>query len=194
MGKAQAPLPILRVTGITHRRNPIFQTLIGPGEEHVTLTGLPTEASIFRLIEDAMPGFVQNVYCASPGGGKYLAIIQVKKRIPSDEGRQRQAALVAFTAFYELKHVVLVDEDVDIYNMADVMWAMTMRYQGDVSTIFIPGVRGHSLDPSSTPEYNPLLRGDGICCKTIFDCTVPMSMKERFQRSPFADVDLSKYF
>ena len=194
VGKAQAPLPILRVTGITHRRNPIFQTLIGPGEEHVTLTGLPTEASIFRLIEDAMPGFVQNVYCASPGGGKYLAIIQVKKRIPSDEGRQRQAALAAFTAFYELKHVILVDEDVDIYNMADVMWAMTMRYQGDVSTIFIPGVRGHSLDPSSTPEYNPLLRGDGICCKTIFDCTVPMSMKERFQRSPFADVDLSKYF
>lgn len=194
VGKAQAHLPVLRVTGITHRVKPIFQTLIGPGEEHVTLTGLPTEASIFRLVEDAMPGFLQNVYCASAGGGKYLAILQVKKRIPSDEGRQRQAALVAFTAFYELKHVILVDDDVDLYDMGDVMWAMTMRYQGDVSTVFIPGVRGHSLDPSSTPEFNPLLRGNGICCKTIFDCTVPLRMKERFERSQFADVDLGKYF
>ena len=194
VGKAQSPLPVLHVTGITHRVKPIFQTLIGPGEEHVTLTGLPTEASIFRLVDDAMPGFLQNVYLASAGGGKYLAIMQVKKRIPSDEGRQRQAALVAFTAFYELKHVILIDEDVDLYDMSDVMWAMTMRYQGDVSTIFIPGVRGHSLDPSSTPEFNPLLRDSGICCKTIFDCTVPMHMKERFQRSPFVDVDLDKYF
>lgn len=194
IGRAQTDLPVLRVTGITHRRDPIFQTLVGPGEEHVTLTGLPTEASIFRLVEHAMPGFLQNVYLPSAGGGKYLAIMQVKKRIPSDEGRQRQAALVAFTAFYELKHVILVDDDVDPYDMSDVMWAMTMRYQGDVSTIFIPGVRGHALDVSSTPEFNPMLRGPGICCKTIFDCTVPLHMKERFERSPFVDVDLDKYF
>ncbi|MBN1630754.1 MAG: UbiD family decarboxylase [Thermoleophilia bacterium] len=194
IGRAQTHLPVFRVTGITHRTNPIFQTLIGPGEEHVTLTGLPTEASIFRLVENAMPGFLQNVYLASAGGGKYLAIMQIKKRIPSDEGRQRQAALVAFTAFYELKHVILVDDDVDPYDMSDVMWAMTMRYQGDVSTVFIPGVRGHSLDVSSTPEFNPMLRDSGICCKTIFDCTVPLSMKERFERSQFVDVDLDKYF
>jgi 4-hydroxy-3-polyprenylbenzoate decarboxylase len=194
VGRAQSPLPLLRVTGVTHRVKPIFQTLIGPGEEHVTLTGLPTEASIFRLVEDAMPGFLQNVYLASAGGGKYLAILQVKKRDQADEGRQRQAALVAFTAFYELKHVILVDDDVDLYNMTDVMWAMTMRYQGDVSTVFIPGVRGHSLDPSSTPEFNPMLRDDGICCKTIFDCTVPLHMSERFERSQFIDVALDKYF
>ena len=193
VGKAQKQLPVLRITGITHRTKPIFQTLIGPGEEHVTLTGLPTEASIFRLVENAMPGFLQNVYMASPGGGKYLAILQVKKRVPSDEGRQRQAAILAFAAFYELKHVILVDEDVDIYDMNDVMWALTMRYQGDLDTIFIPGVRGHSLDPSSTPEYNPMLRDSGICCKTIFDCTVPLDMKDRFQRSPFIDVNLGKF-
>ncbi len=80
VGAAQRNLPVLRVTAITHRVNPIFQILVGPGEEHVTLTGLPTEASIYRLIEDAMPGFLQNVYCHPAGGGKYLAILQVKKR------------------------------------------------------------------------------------------------------------------
>ncbi len=194
VGRAQTHLPVLRVTAITHRIDPIFQILVGPGEEHVTLTGLPTEASIYRLVEDALPGFLQNVYCHSAGGGKYLAILQVKKRRPTDEGLQRQAAMVAFAAFYELKHVILVDDDIDPYDSADVLWAMTTRYQGDLCTTFIPGVRGHSLDPSATPEFNPLLRDSGITCKTIFDCTVPLHMKDVFERSQFADVDLDKYF
>lgn len=194
VGKAQLHLPVLRVTAITHRTDPIYQILVGPGEEHVTLTGLPTEASIYRLVDDALPGFLQNVYCHSGGGGKYLAILQVKKRKPTDEGLQRQAALIAFAAFYELKHVILVDDDVDPYDSADVFWAMTTRYQGDMDTTFIPGVRGHSLDPSATPEYNPMLRGPGITCKTIFDCTVPLHLREVFERSQFADVDLDKYF
>jgi 4-hydroxy-3-polyprenylbenzoate decarboxylase len=193
VGPAQTDLAIFTVTGITHRRNPILQALIGPGEEHVTLTGLPTEASIYRLVEDAIPGFLQNVYCSSAGGGKYLAILAVKKRRPNDEGMQRQAALAAFTAFAELKHVILVDDDVDIFDPMDVMWAMTTRYQGDIDTIFIPGIRGHSLDPSGTPEFNQLLRGPGITCKTIFDCTVPWGLQERFERSQFLDVDLKRY-
>ena len=123
-----------------------------------------------------------------------MAIMQVSKRTQEHEGRPRQAALSALTAFYELKHVILVDDDIDLYNMSDVMWAMTTRYQGDVSTVCIPAVRGHALDVSATPDFNPLLRGDGIGCKTIFDCTVPMHMKDQFERSPFIDVDLAKYF
>ena len=193
VGQAQKNLAVFTVTGITHRVDPILQILVGPGEEHVTLTGLPTETSIYRLIEDAIPGFCTNVYCASAGGGKYLAILQVKKRTAHDEGMQRQAALVAFTAFFELKHVIVVDDDVDVFDANDVMWAMTTRYQGDVDTLFVPAVRGHALDLSATPEYNPLLRGQGITCKTIFDCTVPWELRERFERSAFMDVDLSSY-
>jgi UbiD family decarboxylase len=194
LGLAKPDVPVLHVTAVTHRRDPIFQTLVGPGEEHTTLAGLPTEASILKLVEDALPGFVRAVYCHPAGGGKYLAILQVRKRIPADEGRQRQAALTAFTAFSELKHVILVDDDVDLYDSNDVLWAMTTRYQGDVSTVFIPGVRCHPLDPSATPEFNPLLRVTGQSCKTIFDCTVPVDLRERFERSTFLDVDLDTYF
>jgi UbiD family decarboxylase len=193
LGLAKPDVPVLHVTAVTHRSRPIFQTLVGPGEEHVTLAGLPTEASILKLTEDALPGFVRNVYCHPAGGGKYLAILQVRKRIPADEGRQRQAALVAFAAFSELKHVILVDDDVDLYDTNDVLWAMTTRYQGDVSTIFLPGVRCHPLDPSATPEFNPLLRVAGQSCKTIFDCTVPVDLRARFERARFAEVDLSSY-
>ena len=81
-----------------------------------------------------------------------------------------------------------------LFDSNDVLWAMTTRFQGDVSAVFIPGVKCHPLDPSSAPEFNPLLRAVGTCCKTIFDCTVPFGLKERFERSQFVDVDLVKYF
>jgi 4-hydroxy-3-polyprenylbenzoate decarboxylase len=193
LGKAQPELPVIRITAITHRRDPILQTIIGPGEEHTNLVGIPTEASILRLVESSMPGRLVSVYAHSAGGGKYLAVMQFRKLSERDEGRQRQAALTAFAAFPELKHVILVDEDVNIFDSNDVLWAMTTRYQGDRSTVFIPGVRCHPLDPSQSPEFSPSIPAEGISCKTIFDCTVPYRMKERFRRAEFVPVDLAKY-
>ena len=192
-GTAVPELPIIRVKAITHRTNPIMQTVIGPSEEHVNLAGIPTEASIIQMVEQAMPGRLLNVYSHSSGGGKYMAVMQFKKTAPSDEGRQRQAALLAFSAFSELKHVVLVDEDVDPFDSNDVLWSLNTRYQGDIDTIFIPGVRCHPLDPSQSPEYNPALRDRGISCKTIFDCTVPFKLKDKFKRSAFMDVNPARF-
>ena len=194
LGKAQESVPVIRVRAVTHRRRPIFQTLVGPGAEHTALTGIPTEASILRLVERGMPGRLVNVYAHPAGGGKYVAILQLRKASPSDEGRQRQAALTAFAAFPELKHVILVDEDVNIYDTNDVLWAMTTRYQGDASTVFIPGVRCHPLDPSQSPEFSPSIPAPGVSCKTVFDCTVPYRLKENFRRVEFADVDLKRFF
>lgn len=193
LGRAQPSLPVIRVTAVTHRRDPILQTLVGPGAEHVNLTGIPAEAGILHWVEQSMPGRLRNVYCHPAGGGKYLAILQFAKRAPADEGRQRQAALTAFAAFPELKHVILVDEDVDLFDSDEVLWAMTTRYQGDVSTVFIPGVRCHPLDPSQGPEFSFSIRAPGISCKTIFDCTVPFALKERFRRAAFMEVDAARW-
>lgn len=192
-GGANKSLPIIKVKAVTHRINPIMQTVIGPSEEHVSMAGIPTEASILQMVEKAMPGRLLNVYAHSSGGGKYMAVMQFKKSQPSDEGRQGQAALLAFSAFSELKHVILVDEDVDIFDSNDVLWALNTRYQGNVDTTFIPGVRCHPLDPSQSPEYSPLIKDKGISCKTIFDCTVPYSLKDKFQRSQFMEVDPSRW-
>ncbi|OXN00029.1 UbiD family decarboxylase [Bifidobacterium vansinderenii] len=179
----------IKVKAVTTRRNPIMQTCIGPSEEHVSMAGIPTEASIYGMIEKAMPGRLQNVYCASAGGGKFMAVLQFVKRVPSDEGRQRQAALLAFSAFSELKHIFLVDEDVDCFDMSDVLWAMNTRFQGDVDVVTIPGVRCHPLDPSNDPTCDPSIRDHGIACKTIFDCTVPFDQKARFHRARFMELD-----
>lgn len=188
-GPASSDCWLIKVTAVTTRKDPIMQTCIGPSEEHVSMAGIPTEASIWGMVDKAMPGRLQNVYCASAGGGKYMAVLQFNKLAPSDEGRQRQAALLAFSAFSELKHIFLVDEDVDCFDMNDVLWAMNTRFQGDADIITIPGVRCHPLDPSNDPSCSKSIRDHGIACKTIFDCTVPYDQKARFVRARFMDVD-----
>lgn len=188
-GPASDQCWLIKVRAITHRKDPIMQTCIGPSEEHVSMAGIPTEASIYGMVERAMPGRLKNVYCASAGGGKYMAVMQFQKLQASDEGRQRQAALLAFASFSELKHIFLVDEDVDCFDMNDVLWAMNTRFQGDTDCITIPGVRCHPLDPSNDPAYAPSIRDHGIACKTIFDCTVPYHLKAKFVRARFMELD-----
>lgn len=122
-----------------------------------------------------------------------MAILQCMKTVHTDEGKQRQAALLAFSAFPELKHVILVDEDVDIFDSRDMLWAMNTRFQGDRDIVTIPGVRCHPLDPSSRPEYSPSISDTGVSCKTIFDCTVPFALKDQFVRAKFMDIDMDKW-
>ncbi|WP_084596179.1 UbiD family decarboxylase [Pseudomonas massiliensis] len=190
-GEANPALPVIRVKAVTTRTRPILQTLVGPGEEHVSLAGIPTEASIHLECEDALPGLVKNVYAHSAGGGKFLAIVQVAKRNAGDDGMARQAAVIALGVYRELKNVILVDEDVDLFDSDDVLWAMQTRYSGDLDTVFIPGLAGHVLDPSQTPEYDPRVNAKGTTTKTIFDCTVPFKLKPHFVRAQFKEVDPS---
>lgn len=192
-GDAKPALPVIKITAVTHREHPIMQSCIGPSHEHVSMAGIPTEASIYKMVETAIPGRLLNVHAAPCGGGKFVAILQFKKSSKNDEGRQRNAAMLAFSAFSELKHVFLVDEDIDIFDMNDVMWAMTTRFQADRDLIAIPGCHCHVLDPSNDPAMDSSIRFHGIACKAIFDCTVPFDLKDNFQRSKFLEIDKQKW-
>lgn len=190
-GDANPSLPVIKVKAITTRTHPILQTLVGPGEEHVSLAGIPTEASIHIECQDALPGLVKNVYAHSAGGGKFLAVLQVEKKNAGDDGMTRQAALIALAVYRELKNVILVDEDVDLFDTDDVLWALQTRYVGDLDTLFVPGIAGHVLDPTQQPFYDPRVTAKGTTTKTIFDCTVPFHLKEHFIRARFKQVDAS---
>ncbi|UQZ91109.1 3,4-dihydroxybenzoate decarboxylase [Deltaproteobacteria bacterium Smac51] len=192
-GLAYSACRLIKVKAVTHRKNPIMQTCMSPSDEYVSMVGIPNEACIIDMVERAMPGRLLNAYSSSSGGGEFMAVLQFKKSRDTDEGRQRQAALLAFAANAELKHVFLVDEDVDIFDANDVLWAMSTRYQGNVDTIFIPGVRCHPLDPSQSPEYSYMGYDRGVTCKTIFDCTVPFRLKEQFARSEFMEIDPRRF-
>lgn len=190
-GDANPAVNVVKVKAITHRKNkPIMQTTIGPSEEHVSMAGIPTEASILELVDKAIPGKVVNVYNPPAGGGKLMTIMQIHKEMEADEGIQRQAAILALSSFKELKTVWLVDEDVDIFDMNDVVWTMNTRFQGDKDIIVLPGMRNHPLDPSERPEYNPgVIRFRGMSAKTIIDGTVPFDLKAEFKRAEFLKVD-----
>ena len=189
-GPASDSCGLIKVKAVTHRRNQAHYA-----DLHRPRRGTRQHGRHPHRGQHPGPGRAGharppvNVYSATSGGGKYMAVLQFRKKLPSDEGRQRQAALLAFSAFAELKHVILVDEDVDIFDANDVFWALNARYQGDVDTIFIPGVRCRPLDPSQSPEYSCLSQDRGITCKTIFDCTVPFKLKDKFKRAAFMEVD-----
>lgn len=195
-GDANPSLQVIKVTAVTHRKdNPIMQSVIGPSEEHVSMAGLPTEASILSLTNKAIPGKVVNVYNPPAGGGKLMTIMQIHKDNEADEGIQRQAALLAFSAFKELKTVFLVDEDVDIFDMNDVVWTINTRFQADQDIMVLPGMRNHPLDPSERPQYDPKsIRFRGMSSKLVIDGTVPFDMKDQFERAQFKEVkDWQKY-
>ncbi|WP_412989038.1 UbiD family decarboxylase [Pediococcus siamensis] len=190
-GDANPALQVIKVTAVTHREShPIMQSVIGPSEEHVSMAGIPTEASILQLTDRAIPGKVLNVYNPPAGGGKLMTIMQIHKDNLADEGIQRQAALLAFSAFKELKTVFLVDEDVDIFDMNDVVWTINTRFQADQDIMVLSGMRNHPLDPSERPEYDPKsIRTRGMSSKLVIDGTVPFDMKDQFERAQFKKVD-----
>ncbi|MDN4477530.1 UbiD family decarboxylase [Demequina sp. SYSU T00039] len=188
-GPAHPAVPVMRVTAVTTRERPILQTLVGPGEEHTSLAGIPTEASVLQAVERSMPGFVTQVHAHTAGGGKLLLVMQVRKRGPRDDGMARHAALVAFATFRELKNVIVVDDDVDVFDTDDVLWAMTTRMQGSTDIVVIPGVAGHVLDPSQQPAYDAGIPAPGVTSKTLYDATAPWALRDEFARASFADVD-----
>lgn len=195
-GSANPAVNVIKVKAVTHRRdNPIVQTTIGPSEEHVSMAGIPTEASILSLVDRAIPGKVLNVYNAPAGGGKLMTIMQIHKDNEADEGIQRQAALLAFSAFKELKTVILVDEDVDIFDWNDVMWTINTRFQADRDIMVLEGLRNHPLDPSELPEYDPArIRVRGMSSKLVLDGTFPYDMQKSFKRAQFKEIaDWQKY-
>ncbi|KRM90152.1 UbiD family decarboxylase [Liquorilactobacillus cacaonum] len=194
-GTANPAVQVIKVTAVTHRKHPIMQSVIGPSEEHVSMAGISTEASILDLVNRAIPGKVLNVYNPPAGGGKLMTIMQIRKENEADEGIQRQAALLAFSSFKELKTVILVDEDVDIFDMNDVMWTINTRFQADQDILVLPGMRNHPLDPSERPAYDPKsIRTQGMSSKLIIDGTVPFDMKDQFERAKFMEVaDWKKY-
>lgn len=185
-GKVHPGLPVVKIKAITHRFNPLYQTVIGPGYEQSNLLAFSMEAAILHFLRQNVSSNVISVYCSSAGGGYLLVFIQLKKESAQDDGLVRRAGLAVFGVFRMIKQIVLVDEDVDVYNEKDVWWAMTTRFQVDSDLISVSKVQGFPLDPSQSPEYSVNITTPGMTSKAIFDCTVPFRLKETFKRTVFA--------
>ncbi|RMG21817.1 MAG: UbiD family decarboxylase [Methanobacteriota archaeon] len=153
--------PLVEITDLYMRENPIFRTILPGMKEHKILMGIPQEPRMKKLIKNTVPT-VTNVVMTEGGGSWLHAVVQIKKRT---DGDGKNAIIAALAAHPSLKRVVVVDEDIDPTDPVDVEWAIATRFQPDKDMVLVPGAKGSSLDPSAT---------NSITCKWGLDATKPL--------------------
>lgn len=158
------PQPIFRVQAITHRRKPIFHALLPAGLEHKNLMGMPREPTIFAAVNEVTRCTGVRI---TPGGCSWLhAVVQIEPRSKDDA---RLAVEAAFRGHSSLKHVVIINTDVDLYDAADVEWALATRFQASRDLYVFADQPSSSLDPSARQVPGQKARTS----KMGLDATVP---------------------
>ena len=177
--------PVIEVKCITHRKNPIYQTILAGRNEHKFLMGMPKEPTIYNEVNKVCQ--CKDVYI-TPGGCSWLhAVVQIHK-VQEDDGRK--AILAAFEGHKSLKHVVVVDEDINIYDPHDVEWAISTRFQADRNLIVLSNQPGSSLDPSGDLSEGK----KATTAKAGIDATTPIvTTGKGFKKENYIKVDLNKY-
>lgn len=177
------PQPVVEFSAVTYRNDFINQALFPGNDEEKLPTSLIKEATLFSTVRQSVRN-VKAVHITSGGTGRLHAIIQIDKKT---DGDGKQAALAAFASDRDLKHVVVVNDDVNIYDPEDVEWAIATRCQADQDVFIVPGAKGTPLEASHN------LRG--VSAKMGIDATYPLSAAEKFERPhiPFNIQDLRDY-
>lgn len=161
--------PVLVVDAITHRRSPIFQTLLGGGMEHILLGAVPREASILSQLQVNFPN-VSGVQLSMGGVGRFHLHIQANIGFL---GEAKNIMFGAFAAHHDIKQVIVVDQDVDITKPEEVEWAVATRFQANHDLIVIPEARSQRFDPSAP---------SGLGSKIGLDATKALAGGAEFKR------------
>lgn len=165
--------PIVEIIGIMHRRDYLYQAVLPSGSEHRLLMGLPREAAIYEAVSKVVPK-VHAVNLSVGGGGWLHAIISVEKQV---DGDGKNALLAALAAHPSLKHAIVVDPDIDVFDISDVEWAIATRFQANEDLLIIENARGSTLDSSADQET-------GLTAKMGIDATCPLTRsKKKFEKA-----------
>jgi len=169
----QREQPIVEVVGVMHRRDYVYHALLPSGAEHKLLMGLPHEVLIWESVSKVVPKV--HAVNLSAGGCSWLhAIISIDKQV---DGDAKNALLAAFAAHPSLKHAVVVDSDINVFDLSDVEWAIATRFQASEDLVVVENVRGSTLDSSANQET-------GLTSKVGVDATRSLSKPtEKFDRA-----------
>jgi 2,5-furandicarboxylate decarboxylase 1 len=175
---------VFKVKAITSRSDPITQGMIAFTSEHHNLLGLPYEPVVLRTLRGVLP-YTQAVHITAGGCGKFHCVVRLEKK---HEGDGKDAIIAALHAVRDIKQVVVVDDDVDLFDPKDVEWAVATRFRADEDLVVITGAKGNELDPST--------QGTAITSKMGMDATKPFGEAGRFEkvRIPgIEDIDVADY-
>jgi 2,5-furandicarboxylate decarboxylase 1 len=165
----RAAREVIKVDAVTHRRNPIFHTIVGGSFEHLVLGGVPREATLLQHLKRSFPN-VLDVRLTRGGTCRYHLVVKIDK---IREGEPKNIIMGAFGGHYDIKQVVVVDRDVDISSPDEIEWAIATRFQADRDMVVVSGALGSMLDPSSDA---------GVGAKLGFDATAPVTDPSAFRR------------
>ena len=155
------------------KNNPCYHAILPAGFEHKLLQGLPQEPRIYKSVKNAVPT-VETVALTEGGCCWLHAVISINKQT---EGDGKNAIMAALSAHPSLKHAVVVDTDVDVFDPQDVEYAIATRVKADRDIMIVPNVRGSSLDP--------VAESDGTTTKLGVDATKSLKTIEKFERVIF---------
>lgn len=161
---------VVEIDAVTHRRSPVYHTIVGGALEHLLLGGIPREATFLGQLRRSFP-CVRDLHLSRGGTCRYHLFVQVDDPQP---GEARNVIMGAFATHYDIKHVTVVNSDVDVHDPVEVEWAVATRCQADRDVIVLPAAQGSKLDPSTD---------DGVGAKMGLDATVPReALQGRFRR------------
>jgi UbiD family decarboxylase len=159
------------VKAITRRARPIFHDIIpGYSAEHLLLGRAAKEAHTFMRLKELVPSLIALNFPKS--GTHFHAYMSFKK---TAEGQARHALMALLALDNYLKFVVAVDDDVDIFDEQEVLWAIATRFQADTDMFMVSDVFCNRLDPSSR---------DGTSAKLALDATRPLNSENERARVP----------
>jgi len=174
--------PLVRIKAISMRKDAIYYNLHMPWEN--TWLAAPTRYAAIRQALRTAGVQVKDINVTLGGCAFWHAVISIKKQ----PGEAKNALLAALSVM-DLKHVVVVDDDIDVFDPMDVEWAIATRVQGDKDIMIVSNARGKPLDPS-------LLQGAGVVptgAKVGIDATIPDGIpKEHYERITYAYADKAK--
>lgn len=182
--------PFFVVDRITHRRDPIYQALLPGGDEHRLLMGMPREPTIYDAVSRVC---VCRDVVITRGGGHWLhAVVRIDKRAPDDG---RAAIEAAFRGHTSLKHVVVVDADVDAADPHAVEWAIATRFQAGRDLMVFHDQPSSSLDPSAlhVPGHKARTAKMGLDATIPWDTPSGPSRPEDYAIVGYGAVDLGRY-
>jgi 2,5-furandicarboxylate decarboxylase 1 len=156
---------VMEVVAVSHRKDAIFHTMVGGGLEHLLLGAIPKEATLLTHLRRNFPNVI-DVHLSPGGTMRFHLYVKMKK---TQEGQGKNVILGAFAGSFDLKHVIVVDEDVNIHDPTEVEWAVATRFQADRDLLIVPESQGSKLDPSNR---------DGVGAKMGLDATKPLAAAE----------------
>jgi 2,5-furandicarboxylate decarboxylase 1 len=173
------PQPIAKVHAITHRDDPIYQTIAGASSEHLLLgASLMREPRLHSTVRLMSPRVV-DVRLPGSGFAAYVSLADPRA------GEARSVAIAALSFHANTKCVIVVDDDIDLDDPADMMWALATRVRWERDCTTIPGALGNPLDPSSD--------SDSVQTKVIIDATIGPERRGDYQKVIYPSVDLRQY-